>query len=55
MPEEPQIAGGCRYFAASGCLLGLGAVLVVILLVMAVVTVFSAGIYSLATYLWTLL
>jgi hypothetical protein len=55
MPDdEPQIAGGCRYIAASGCLLGLGAVLAVILVVIAALTFFSAGVYSLASYLWSL-
>ncbi len=55
MQEEPQVAGGCRYFAASGCLLGLGAVLVIILVVIALITFFSAGLYSLVDYVWSLL
>ncbi len=55
MDDGTEIKGGCRYVASTGCLLGLGALLIVILLIMAVLTLFGAGLYSAVDWIWSLL
>ncbi len=55
MDDGTEIKGGCRYVASTGCLLGLGALLIVILLIMAVLTLFGAGLYSALDWVWSLL
>jgi hypothetical protein len=49
MQNETQPVGGCRYFAVSGCFLGLAAILLVVLTVAAIAT----GLAWLVTGLWS--
>jgi hypothetical protein len=49
MEDGPLL--GCRHFAVSGCLLGLAAVLIVILLVVAA----TVGLAGLVAFLWSLI
>ncbi len=50
--DRPEPNQGCRYFAASGCLLALGAVLLAFLALVAVVVFLSGGVYAALGLLW---
>ena len=50
--ERPEVKQGCRYFAASGCLLGLGAVLLAFLALVAVIVFLSGGVYAALSLVW---